>query len=136
VSINLYSSSHYGGAVTPLLRQLFADADAVLIEQAFQDEGDLILSMLNELSKGNLLIEDVQNVISGIGDHVPPSRRSVARPLFPRVGIAKPIEEITRSTCFVRENLTGSVERADELKPLVSKTMTLTDLPRLKGLDS
>jgi hypothetical protein len=68
VSINLYFSSHYGGAVTPLLRQLFTDADVVLIEQAYQDEGDFILNMLNELSRGNLLLEDVQNVMSGIGD--------------------------------------------------------------------
>jgi hypothetical protein len=71
VSINLYFSSHYGGAVTPLLGQLFADADVVLIEQAFQDEGDFILNMLNELSRGNLL-EDVQNVMSGIGDQAHP----------------------------------------------------------------
>jgi hypothetical protein len=72
VPINVYFSSHYGGALTtPLLRQLFAEADVVLIEQAFQDEGDLILNMFNELSRGNLLIEDVQNVMLGIGgqDH-------------------------------------------------------------------
>ena len=94
MSINLYFSSHYGGALTtPLLRQLFAEADVVLIEEAFQDEGNLTLNMFNELSRGKLLIEDVQNVMSGIGDHVPPSRRSVARPLLPRVGTAMPIEK-------------------------------------------
>lgn len=68
MSINLYFSSHYQGALTtPLLKQLFAEADVVLIEQAFQDDADVTLNMLNELSRGNLLIEDVQNVMSGIG---------------------------------------------------------------------
>ena len=57
---------------TPLLRQLFAEADVVLIEEAFQDEGDLTLNMFNELSRGKLLIEDVQNVMSGIGKQYNP----------------------------------------------------------------
>ena len=86
MSINLYFSSHYGGAVTPLLRQLFADADVVLIEQAFQDEADLILNMLNELSKGNLLVEDERNVMSGIGYQAHPDFNRELKSLIFRSG--------------------------------------------------
>jgi hypothetical protein len=95
MSINLYFSSHYGGALTTgLLRQLFAEADVVLVEHAFQDEGDLTLNMFNELSRGNLLIEDVQNVMSGIGgqDH-PEFDREIKSLIFrseKRILIEKP----------------------------------------------
>jgi hypothetical protein len=63
----LYFSSHEAEAITPRLRQLFAEADLVLIEQAFSDEDGLTLNLVNELSRGNLLPEDVSKIGSGVG---------------------------------------------------------------------
>jgi hypothetical protein len=65
--IVLYFSSHEAEAITPHLRQLFAEADIVLIEQAFRDEDGLTLNLVNELSRGNLLPEDVSKIGSGVG---------------------------------------------------------------------
>jgi hypothetical protein len=63
----LYFSSHEAEAITPQLRQLFATADTVLIEQSFSEEDNLNLNLLNELSQGNLLPEDLRKISSGIG---------------------------------------------------------------------
>jgi len=63
--IVLYFSSHEAEAITPRLRQLFAEADIVLVEQAFSDEG-LTLNLFNELSRGNLLPEDVGTIGAGV----------------------------------------------------------------------
>ena len=65
--IVLYFSSHEAEAFTPRLRELFAEADMVLIEQAFSDEDGLTLNLFNELSRGSLLPEDVSKIGSGVG---------------------------------------------------------------------
>jgi len=68
----MYFSSHEAEAVTPRLRQLFAEADTVLIEQSFSEEDDLNLNLLNELSRGNLLPEDIDKISSDIGNQPHP----------------------------------------------------------------
>jgi len=72
VPVTVYFSSHEVEAFTLRLRQLFAEADTVLIEQSFSEDDDLNLNLLNELSRGNLLPDDIHKISSGIGNQPNP----------------------------------------------------------------
>ncbi|MGA2789696.1 MAG: hypothetical protein ABSF00_02890 [Candidatus Bathyarchaeia archaeon] len=65
MSIIIYFSTHEAEAITPRLKQLFDDANIVLLEQDFREEDDRNLNLLNELSRGNLIVDDVLQVTSG-----------------------------------------------------------------------
>lgn len=65
MGITLYFSTHEAEAITPRLRQLYDAANIVLLEQDYQEEDDLNLNLLNELSRGNVLIDDVLKITSG-----------------------------------------------------------------------
>jgi hypothetical protein len=71
LGITMYFSTHEAEAITPKLKQLFEDADMVLLEQDFREEDDRNLNLLNELSRGNLLVEDVLRVTGPKGQFHP-----------------------------------------------------------------
>ena len=80
--IVLFFSSHEAEAITPRLRQLFAEADIVLIEQAFRDEDGSTLNLFNELSRGNLLPEDLSKIGSGVGVQFVDFHRGLSSMIF------------------------------------------------------
>jgi len=69
VPITMYFSSHEAEAVTPFLRELFRESEIVLVENSFTDGADdLNENLLNELSQGRLLPDDLREISSGIGN--------------------------------------------------------------------
>lgn len=60
--LTLYFSSHEAEAITPRLKELFSAADVIVVELGFTEEDDLTLNLFTELSKGNLLPDDVLKI--------------------------------------------------------------------------
>jgi hypothetical protein len=66
--LTLYFSSHEAEAVTASLRELFRESEIVVIEHSFTEGADdLTENLLNELSQGKLLPDDLREISSGVG---------------------------------------------------------------------
>ena len=65
MGITLYFSTHEAEAITPRLKELYEAAGVVVLEQDYAEDDDLNLNLVNELSRGNILIDDVLKVTSG-----------------------------------------------------------------------
>jgi hypothetical protein len=58
----LYFSSHEAEAITPLLKKLFSAADVIVVELGLTEEDDLTYNLFTDLSKGNLMPDDVLTI--------------------------------------------------------------------------
>ena len=73
LGLTLYFSTHEAEGITP---QLFETADMALLEQDYMEDDDRNLNLLNELSLGNLLIDDVLRATSVPGGQLHPDFNS------------------------------------------------------------